>query len=159
MSKEKSTMPAATEVAKVTQTSAADAKAEADAAQHEVDAAALAETDADALAAVRKRNAGLDPVSPADRIKLHLPTSSKRVFVHVAEVFDLKGRLGGGPCKVLKRFALPCGDLALVGDTFDPVEEKMGPNRYRSLLSRKFFTGAGPEVEDKLIRSGDLAKK
>jgi hypothetical protein len=151
-------MPAATEVAKAQQVDAAEVKAAEDAAKLAAEAAAPA-TPADALAAVRAKNEGVDPFDPSHRIRLHLPTSSKRAFLHVAEVFEIKGRLGDGPCKVLKRFALPCGDIAITGDTFDPVEERMSPVRYRTLLSRKFFTAAGAAVETKLIEAANLAKK
>lgn len=151
-------MPAATEVAKVQQVDAAEVKAAEDAAKLAAEAGA-APPPAGTLAAVRAKNEGVDPFDPAHRLRLHLPTSSKRAFLHVAEVFEIKGRLGDGPCKVLKRFMLPCGDIAITGDTFDPVEERMGPARYRSLLSRKFFTAGGAAVETKLLEAANLAKK
>lgn len=106
---------------------------------------------ADPYGEARERNKDLDPFKPADRLKLHLPSSSTRLFVAVAEAFKIESRLGAGPCKVLKKFMLPCGDLVIADDTFDPVEERMTARKYASLLERKYITPGGEEVETKLL--------
>jgi hypothetical protein len=81
-----------------------------------------------------------DPVAPGVHLELNWPTSKERMFSHRANVWPdlLKGR-SEGPCSVLVKFMLPCGDFALKGDTFDPIEERMSKAEFMSLHGRKFF--------------------
>ena len=92
--------------------------------------------------AAKKANKGLDMFSPAAGLAIKVPTSEKRLFIHKAELFGVKSRLGSGPCEVAegKKLAMPNGDLAAPGDTFDPVEERFSYGRLKSLYARKFFT-------------------
>lgn len=105
---------------------------------------------------VREDNKGLDPLDPAAGLKLKLPTSSKRLFLHKAEVFGIEGRDGSGPCRVLKGpVPMPCGDMAMPNDTFDPVVERMPYGVYARLVARKFITPAEDKYVTKLVgRSG-----
>ena len=97
--------------------------------------------------------ADVDPMDPAAGLTLTLPTSSERGFLSKARHYKIKGRSGNGPCTVLDKgpVALPNGDLAIQGDTFDPVEERMAPNKYASLLARKYITSAGEKIEKALL--------
>ncbi len=104
---------------------------------------------ADCLARARERNKGVDMFSPASGLTLHLPTSSTRAFLAKAEVFEVPSRLGEGPCQVEIKFMMPNGDIALPGDTFDPVIERMSPGKYGSLKSRKFFSLRDKKYEPK----------
>ncbi len=90
----------------------------------------------------KKANKGKDMFSPAAGLTIVVPTSEKRAFIHKAELFGVKSRLGDGPCTVAenKKIAMPNGDLAIAGDTFDPLEERFSYGRLASLHARKFFT-------------------
>ena len=95
---------------------------------------------------------GLDPLDPASGMFIKMPTSHERAFVAKAKMFGIEGRLGDGPCTVLKKFMLPNGDIILKDDTFNPLVERMTAAKYRRLLVGKFFTKATAEVEEELLK-------
>ena len=94
-----------------------------------------------------------------------LPTSDKRTFL----ARGVKGRDGTGPCKVLGKYQMrlfqrrdpktrkvvkyeervltggniymPNGDLAVAGDTFDPIAEGMSLGRYNRYVDGKYISG------------------
>ncbi len=94
-----------------------------------------------------------------------LPNSSERTFL----ARGIKGRDGTGPCKVLGKYQpqvfrrrdpktgkivtyedrvlvggkifMPNGDLAVAGDTFDPIAEKMSLGRYNRYVDGKYISG------------------
>ena len=62
----------------------------------------------------------------------------------------LKGREGDGPCKVVrKHWIAPNGDILQIGDTLDPIEEKMEYPRYKQLVKRHYMT-PDSDIETKL---------
>jgi hypothetical protein len=84
------------------------------------------------------------------RLRGDMPTSNTRNF----EARKIKGRDGKGPCKITLEttvIMLPNGDLANIGDTFDPIEEGMSMARFRSLINGKFIS-APKGYEDRLMK-------
>ena len=95
----------------------------------------------------------VDPLAKSSGMFVEMPTSHTRAFIAKGEQYGIKGRLGKGPCTCIKKFMLPNGDIILKDDTFDPVEERMSPGMYRSLLMRKFFHSQDKSMETKLLKS------
>lgn len=82
-------------------------------------------------------------------LKGELPTTDIRNFL----TRDAEGRDGTGPCTVAEgqRVPMPNGDLAMAGDTFDPVVEQMTVARFNRLLDLDMIT-TDKKMEDKLMK-------
>ena len=107
---------------------------------------------------VKERNKGIDMFSRGAGIALHLPHGTEDPYTAKAVYFDEPSRLGEGPCMCAKKFMMPNGDLIAVGQTFDPVVERMSVGKYRSLKDRKFFTTSDKSLENKLITASEKTK-
>ena len=111
------------------------------------------------IAEVQKRNKGIDVFARCNAYDLHLPDGSDPAFMAKAKYFDIPSRLGEGPCVVEIKFAMPNGDMATVGDTFDPIIERMSLGKYRSLKQRKFFSATDEGMDNKMIEHSEKTKK